>query len=134
MSIIWGKKYYEELGEKDQEGFYDYAYHYYIYLFRLPDGNKIRIKRYMDTPNECSLFFSNYFYKLIDDEFIETQDVISAVIAFMRMTQAVNQFDYFNGDYRPINLENLKDNFNTFSFIEMEVEEYDTYFDNDILL
>jgi hypothetical protein len=32
MSIIWGKKYYEELGEKDQEGFYDYAYHYYIYF------------------------------------------------------------------------------------------------------
>ncbi|RZJ61885.1 MAG: hypothetical protein EOO58_01285 [Hymenobacter sp.] len=133
-AIRWGKKYYEELGGKDQDGFYDYAYRYYIYLFYLPDRNRVRVKRYMDTPNECSLFFIDNFYKLIDNKFIETQEVLSAIIAFMRVTQAVSQFYYFNGDYIPINLGNLRDDSKTFSFIEMTVEEYASYFDNDILL
>ena len=132
-AIRWGKKYYEELGEKDQEGFYEYAYRYYVYLFYLPGGNRVRIKRYMDEPNECSLFFMNYFHRLVNDEFIESQDGISAVIAFMRATQAVNQLYYFNGSYKPINLEKLKDNSKGFSFTEMTAEEYTAHFDKDIL-
>ena len=136
-AIRWGKKYYEELGEKDQEGFYEYAYRYYLYIFYLPGGNKIRIKRYMDTSDECSLFFVNHFfnlaYKLIDEEFIKAQDGLSAIIAFMRVTQVVSQFYYFNGDYKPFNSEELKEDSKDYFFVEMTVEEYAASFDKDIL-
>lgn len=57
-TIRWSKKYYEDLGTQDSEGFYDYAYTYFIHWFVLPNNDKIKVRQYTDTADECSLFVS----------------------------------------------------------------------------
>lgn len=56
--ITWQKVYFEDLGGEDQEGFLDYAYRYLIYVFQLPDKSEIKIRRYTDEIDRCSLLYS----------------------------------------------------------------------------
>ena len=52
--IYWNKTYYEDLGTKDADGFYDYAYCYYLYRFIIEDNITYVIRRYIDTPDKCA--------------------------------------------------------------------------------
>jgi hypothetical protein len=36
--IGWRKEYHEDLGEKDEDGYLDYAYRYFVYMFYLPNN------------------------------------------------------------------------------------------------
>jgi hypothetical protein len=48
------KEYFEDLGEQDDEGYYDYAYRYWVYSFDL-DGRHYRARIYTDTPDEADV-------------------------------------------------------------------------------
>ena len=48
------KEYCEDLGERDSEGYYDYAYCYWVYWFDL-DGRNYRARIYTDTPEEADV-------------------------------------------------------------------------------
>ena len=48
------KEFREDLGTKDDEGTYDYAYRYWVYWFDL-DGRKYRARVYTDSPEEASV-------------------------------------------------------------------------------
>ena len=48
------KQYFEDLGEQDDEGLYDYAYRYWAYWFDL-DGRHYRARIYTDTPDEADV-------------------------------------------------------------------------------
>ena len=48
------KEYCEDLGERDDEGYYDYAYRYWVYSFSL-DGRNYRARIYTDTPGEADV-------------------------------------------------------------------------------
>lgn len=119
--IKWSKKYCEELGEKDQNGFCEYAYRYFIYWFYLPNKFKIKIRNYMDEILEGSLFLykkNGPAKKLeIDPTFI------SAVLAFMYANQNIIYFNIFDEGYEPIDLKDLEDNSSDFSFVEIVAEE-----------
>jgi len=56
QEIRWAKAYNEELGTKDEDGYYDYAYCYYTYRFCLPDKSEVMARRYTDTPEKCAVF------------------------------------------------------------------------------
>jgi hypothetical protein len=43
------KEYFEDLGTRDQDGYYDYAYRYWVYEFDL-DGRRYGAKVYTDEP------------------------------------------------------------------------------------
>ena len=119
--IKWSKKYYEELGEKDQDGFYEYAYRYFIYWFYLPNKFKIRIRNYTDEILEGSLFLCKKDGPVKEFEIDST--FISAILAFMYTKQGVIHFTLFDGGYKPIDLTGLKDNSKDFSFVEIEAVE-----------
>jgi hypothetical protein len=119
--IKWSKKYYEELGEKDQNGFYEYAYRYFIYWFYLPDKFRIRIKNYTDEILEGSLFLFKENEPANKAEIDPT--FISAILAFMHTKQGVIRFTLFDGGYKPIDLTRLKDNSKDFSFVEIVARE-----------
>lgn len=121
ITVKWNKVYYEELGEKDQNGFYDYAYHYWVYLFSFPSGDKIRAKKYMDEPDECSLFLFDALSECINDAILTKLDNISAVINFLRATQNSSRFTYFNHGYELVDLNKIKENMSDFLFVE-EIE------------
>lgn len=48
------KEYFEDLGERDDEGYYDFAYRYWVYSFDL-DGRHYRARIYTDTPDEADV-------------------------------------------------------------------------------
>ena len=48
------KEYFEDLGTKDSDGYYDYAYRYWVYWFDL-DGRKYRARVYTDSPEEADV-------------------------------------------------------------------------------
>ena len=48
------KEYFEDLGERDDEGYYDYAYRYWVYWFDL-DGRHYRARIYTDMPDEADV-------------------------------------------------------------------------------
>jgi hypothetical protein len=121
--IPWSKNYYEDLGEKDEEGFFDYAYRYFIYEFYLPNNYQISVRQYCDTIHQGHLFLSanNFLFAESiaqqNDNFLKKAAYISAIIDFMSATQAISEFDYFVDTYRSIaiDLNEVSD----FSFIEM---------------
>lgn len=48
------KEYREDLGEQDDEGYYDYEYRYWVYSFDL-DGRNYRARIYTDLPKEADV-------------------------------------------------------------------------------
>ncbi|WP_223650352.1 hypothetical protein [Hymenobacter psoromatis] len=121
--IRWNKKYYEDLGEKDENGFFDYAYYYFIYSFYLPDKEIIRVRQYADTLGACHLFlYGDCLRKQINEVPPEEVAYIAAVVNFIRATGKVIEFTYFNGSYIPLDLKKLKSNLTDFSFIEITDE------------
>jgi len=48
------REYVEDLGEQDAEGFYDYAYRFWLYRFDL-DGRRYRARIYTDDPEEANV-------------------------------------------------------------------------------
>lgn len=119
--IKWSKKYYEELGEKDQEGFYEYAYCYFTYSFYLPNKFEIIIRNYTDEGLEGSLFL--YKDNKPVKEFEIDPTFISAILAFMYTKQNIIYFNLFDGGYKLIDLKDLEDNPSDFSFVEITAGE-----------
>ena len=120
-TIKWNKTYHEDLGTIDQDGFYDYAYQYFLYSFYLPEKFKIVLRNYTYTNLEGSLFL----YK--DNKPVKESEVdiafISAILAFMYTKQGIIHFSLFDGAYKPIDLAGLKDNSADFSFVRIEDKE-----------
>ena len=117
--IIWQKEYYEDLGEQDEDGFFDYAYYYFIYVFQLPDKSEIKIRQYTDTTDECSLFLpGRYFKKMSGPESLEV-DCIGAIVNFMCETQGIKHCFYFNGGYKLFDLYKSKNDFAEYIFMEI---------------
>ena len=48
------KEYVEDLGERDEDGVYDYAYRYWNYHIDL-DGRTYRARIYLDEPDEANV-------------------------------------------------------------------------------
>ena len=48
------KEYRKDLGEQDDQGYYDYAYRYWAYFFDL-DGRNYTARIYTDTPEEANV-------------------------------------------------------------------------------
>jgi hypothetical protein len=48
------KEYHEDLGEQDDEGYYDYEYRYWVYLFDL-EGRNYRARIYTHSPREADI-------------------------------------------------------------------------------
>jgi hypothetical protein len=51
---IVSKEYFEDLGEQDDQGLYDFEYRYWVYRFEL-DGRTYRARIYTDTPDEADV-------------------------------------------------------------------------------
>lgn len=115
--IRWTKKYHEDLRTKDKDGFYDYAYRYFIYEFFLPNNDVVKFRQYTDTLDECSMFVAL-------DELIQKSDsvskdkinFISTIINFMQTDLGINKFSFLNGTYKPIDLNKFSNRQIDFSF------------------
>ncbi|MGI4733878.1 MAG: hypothetical protein ACRYG7_01740 [Janthinobacterium lividum] len=117
--IKWNKRYYEDLGTMDEDGLFDYAYCYFIYLFYFPGNYEVRVRRYTDTINECSIFLPAGNLKSQNvKEVLPKTTVLSAIVHFMKITQEVTQFNYFTGNYMPVYPTELENNLSDFSFVE----------------
>ena len=120
--IGWTKEYHEDLGSKDEKGWYDYAYRYYIYMFFLPNNSKIRVRRYTDTPDHCSLF-------LPDEDLAEkkaldkspSKNYIYGIINFLLKKENLKTIDYYNLGYKSIDLNKVNNNLKDFTFEEKKV-------------
>lgn len=121
-TIIWNKKYHEDVGTKDSEGFYDYAYQYYIYWFSLPEGGKLKIRSYTDNPTKFDLFgiYDNLgaISNQIDDRFVYSEKCIAAIIQFIKEKEDVKTFTYFNEEYLPLDLNKISTPLNYYQFNE----------------
>lgn len=121
--IKWTKKYHEDLGTKDKDGFYSYAYCYYIYEFFLPDNDIIKFRQYTDTADKCSMFFPlDELIQKTDSVSKEKVNSISAIINFMRTDSGIEKFEFFNGGYKPVDLDRLVNRFTEFSFEQTETK------------
>jgi hypothetical protein len=119
--IQWSKRYFEELGELDQDGFYEFAYRYFIYTFYLPDKHSLVIRNYTDTALEGDLFI--YRDKKFDKEYKIDNEPLIAVLRFLYTKHGVSRFTRFDGEYRPIDLNELKSKVIDFSFVEIAATE-----------
>jgi hypothetical protein len=119
--ILWSKTYHEDVGEKDSDGYYDYAYCYHIYLFSLPDRRTLRVRRYTDTPDQCSLFMDLKELTRMQDT--ETLDHVHAIINFLMAKEGVKKVDYFSGGYKSIDLTKVQQNLKAFTFEEQRSEK-----------
>jgi hypothetical protein len=119
--ILWSRTYHEDVGEKDSDGSYDYAYCYYIYLFSLPDRRTLRMRRYTDTPDQCSLFMDLKELTRMQDT--ETLDHVHAIINFLIAKEGVKKVDYFSGGYKSIDLTKVQQNLKAFTFEEQRNEK-----------
>ena len=117
--VTWKKKYYEDLGEQDENGFFDYAYRYFIYSFYFHNRQEVHVRRYTDTMDECSIFFNSENQK--DGESLDKVTIISAVIHFVRTTQVIKKCRYFNSknEYILMPLTETENALSNFSFIEL---------------
>lgn len=119
-SIEWSKGYHEDIGEKDENGFFDYVYQYFIYHFYLP-GITIIGRRYTDELDERAFYFYGADEQLIKQIGEELMRHLPCIVDFMTVTQGVKQFIYFNGEYSPLVLKEDKD-LSTYSFVEIAAE------------
>jgi hypothetical protein len=114
--ILWFRTHHEDVGAEDADGSYGYAYYYHIYLFSLPDRRTLRVRRYTDTPNQCSLFIDLKELTRMQDT--ETLDHVHAIINFLITKEGVKKFDYFSTGYKSIDLTKVKQNLEAFTFEE----------------
>ena len=122
--ISWTKEYQEDLSERGEDGSYDYAYRYYIYWFSLPDKQKIKARRYTDTPDHCSLFIE------LDDisgktalEKSASKRYIFAIVNFLLTKEGVKTVDYYNMGYKAIDLKKVKSNMKDVTFEEVKSDK-----------
>jgi hypothetical protein len=52
--LIVSKEYREDLGERDEHGYYDVEYRYWWYTIEI-DGRKYEARIYTDTPEEADV-------------------------------------------------------------------------------
>jgi hypothetical protein len=116
-TIKWSKEYHEDIGEEDENGFFDYVYRYFIYRFYLPNKMLIGARRYTDEIDECAFYFYEADEQLIKQVSEELRKYLPCVIKFMTVNQEVKQFIYFNGEYLPLLLEEGCST--EFSFVEI---------------
>jgi hypothetical protein len=119
--ILWSRTYHEDVGEKDRDGSYDYAYCYYIYVFSLPERRTLRVRQYTDTPDQCSLFMDLKELTRMQDT--ETLDHVHAIINFLMAKEGVKKVDYFSAGYKSIDLTKVKQNLKAFTFEEQRSEK-----------
>jgi hypothetical protein len=119
--IVWSRTYHEDEGAEDAGGSYGYAYYYHIYLFSLPDRRTLRVRRYTDTPDQCSLFMDLKELTRMQDT--ETLDHVHAIINFLIAKEGVKKVDYFSAGYKSIDLTKVKQNLKAFTFEERLNEE-----------
>jgi hypothetical protein len=108
--IGWRKEYHEDLGEKDENGYLDYAYRYFVYMFYLPNNGLIIIRQYTDSFTECALYiYYDYQGDHFNKEPLSEVDYVSDIISFMRKKdQGITDFSRFDGEYVPVNLSELR--------------------------
>ncbi len=115
--IVWTKEYQEDLGTKDERGWYDYAYRYYIYWFYLPNNSKIKVRRYKDSPDHGSLFLPDE--DLAAKKALEkslSRQYIFGIINFLLKNEGLKTIDYYNMGYKSIDLSNVENNLKNFTF------------------
>ena len=121
-TIRWDKQYYEERGSKDEDGYYDFFYRYFIFQFILPDGERIKVRQYLDTKDKCSLFVPyDELAQKKDEASMKKMKYIAAVINFLRHAEHIAHFDYFNKTYQPIDLGKIHNNLKDFHFIRESI-------------
>ena len=117
-TINWSKEYHEDIGGQDENGFFDYAYRYFIYHFYLPNKTRIVARRYTDAIEECAFYFCETNEQLMTQISEELLRYLPCVVDFMTVNQGVKQFIYFNGTYLPLVLKEDK-RLIEFSFVEI---------------
>ncbi|ABG58425.1 hypothetical protein [Cytophaga hutchinsonii] len=120
--IFWTKEYQEDVGTKDEQGWYDYAYRYYIYWFTFPNRQKIKVRRYTDTPDHCSIFLPEEdlaIKKALDKS--PSKNYIFGVVNFLLKKEGAKTIDYYNMGYKSIDLSKVRNNRNEFVFEEGKV-------------
>ncbi|MFM7021990.1 MAG: hypothetical protein ACKOXB_03360 [Flavobacteriales bacterium] len=121
-SIKWNRTHYEDLGEQDAKGLYEYAYTYNIYSFVLPDGMIMEFRNYDDSPNKFSLLriFDGSEKELpITHEFIYATKSLASIINFLIEAHNAKKIDYFDSMYIEINLNQISIGLpNSYEFIE----------------
>jgi hypothetical protein len=106
--IKWRKEYHEDIGEEDENGFFDYVYRYFIYHFYLPDKTLITVRQYTDTIDECAFYFTGADEQLIKQIKEELLRYLPCVVDFMISSQGVKKLLYFDGRYLPLVLKEEK--------------------------
>lgn len=115
--ITWTKKYEEDLGTKDEKGWYDYEYRYYTYWFTLPDNQKIRARSYTYQLEHCSIYVSlDNLDSKNDIQMLKLKAYIFAIINFLLTTQGIKTINYFNEAYKPVDLTAVINNLSDFVF------------------
>jgi hypothetical protein len=114
--ILWSRTYHEDVGAEDAGGSYGYAYYYHIYLFSLPERRTLRVRRYTDTPDQCSLFMDLKELTRMQDT--ETLDHVHAIINFLMTKEGIKKVDYFSDGYKSIDVTKVKQNLKSFTFEE----------------
>jgi hypothetical protein len=97
------KKYFEDLGEQDAEGFYEYAYRYWVYEFDFGDS-RYAARRYRDTAEEASFLTPSYTEKLYEDS------EFAAAVRYLVEEEGVERIDVLggpSGTYEPIDLKTV---------------------------
>lgn len=117
--IYWNKKYYEDLGEKDDEGFYDYVYRYFDFWFNLPEKQAIRARIYTDETSKCNLhgiYIQQNSYgigkewdiiKKLDEDFVSSNIYFISILNFLRESEKVKNFFYIDKKYKKINYRKI---------------------------
>lgn len=109
--IVWTKKYQEDHGAMNEDGFYDYSYRYFTYWFLLPDNQKIRGRRYADTPGQCSLYIAlDDLEPRSDAAALKRKDYISGIVNFLLVNEGVEKIEHFSEGYKPVDMTTIKDN------------------------
>ena len=118
IEIHWAKVYEEELSTKDADGFYDYAYCYYIYEFQLPDKSLIRARRYTDSLEQCSIFIPTD--KENNAELMQLGNCICGISKFLIQMEGIVKITHFTSDkgYQAIDAAKLNCQFTDFLFLE----------------
>jgi hypothetical protein len=120
--IKWSKAYHEDIGEEDENGFFDYAYRYYVYCFYFPDKTMLKARRYTDTSDECALYFfeaDGQWEGQLSEKLLQ---YLPLVVDFLSVNEGVKQFSYFNGNYVPLVLKASNERVAEFSFLEIDAE------------
>lgn len=107
--ILWTKEYQEDVGPPNESRHAEYGYYYHIYWFQLPDKQRIKARRYTDTPDLCSLFFAlDDVEKRKDPESVRTKEYMYAIVDFLIQKEGLKKVDYFSQGYKPVDLTKIK--------------------------